>query len=113
MNLNKKVYLTPRNISELIAPTGNIYESTVVITKRAKHLAMKLKEELDAKLEDYVSISQEKDSLDKHRQYEVSQHYERQPKPVLEAIKEFLEGDIAFRYYDDEKQGDRYMEEFE
>lgn len=103
MNPNKKVYLAPRNIKELISPTGNIYESTVIITKRAKHIAMQMKEELDVKLEDYISNNEEKDSIDAHRQYELTQYYEKLPKPVLEATREFLEGDIAFRYIDEEK----------
>ncbi|WP_339044110.1 DNA-directed RNA polymerase subunit omega [Cardinium endosymbiont of Tipula unca] len=103
MNPNKKVYLAPRNIQELIAPTGNIYESTVIITKRAKHIAMQMKEELDAKLEDYITGSEERDSIDAHRQYEITQYYEKLPKPVLEATREFLEGNIAFRYIQEEK----------
>lgn len=101
MSLNKKVYLVPRNIDELVAPTGNIYESTVIITKRAKHIAMNRKEELDRKLEEFTSIMEEKDDVDACRQYEITQYYERLPKPVLEATREFLEGDIAFRYIDE------------
>ncbi|AXI23970.1 RNA polymerase Rpb6 [Cardinium endosymbiont of Sogatella furcifera] len=102
MILNKKVYLVPRNIHELIAPTGNIYESTVIITKRAKQIAMHMKDELDRKLEEFMSITEEKDSIDVQRQYEITQHYEKLPKPVLEATTEFLEGAIAFRYIHEE-----------
>ncbi|ROT47613.1 DNA-directed RNA polymerase subunit omega [Candidatus Cardinium hertigii] len=104
MSLNKKLYLVPRNVHELIAPTGNIYETTVIITKRAKHIAMHMKEELDRKLEEFMLISDEKDSIDAHRQYEITQSYERLPKPVLEATREFLEGDIVFRYMHDAEQ---------
>ncbi|UWW96720.1 MAG: DNA-directed RNA polymerase subunit omega [Candidatus Cardinium sp.] len=106
MSLNKKVYLVPRNIHELIAPTGNIYESTVIITKRAKQIAMNMKDELDCKLEEFMSIIDEKDSIDAQRQYEITQHYEKLPKPVLEATTEFLEGDIAFRYIHETAQGE-------
>ncbi|CCM09861.1 Putative uncharacterized protein [Cardinium endosymbiont cEper1 of Encarsia pergandiella] len=98
MSLNKKVYVTPKDIHKLIAPTGNIYESTVIITKRAKQIAMNRKSELDLKLEEFMSISEEKDSIDAQRQYEITQHYEKLPKPVIEATSEFLEGDIAFHY---------------
>lgn len=102
MNLNKKVYLVPRNIHELIAPTGNIYESTVIITKRAKQIAMNMKDELDRKLEEFMSIIEEKDSIDAQRQDELTKYYEKLPKPVLEATREFLEDDIAFRYVNEE-----------
>lgn len=104
MSLNKKVYLAPRDIHVLIAPTGNIYESTVIITKRAKQIAMNRKNELDLKLEEFMSIAEEKDSIDAQRQYEITQHYEKLPKPVLEATTEFLEGAIAFRYIDPAEQ---------
>ena len=103
MNLSKKVYLVPRNIHELIAPTGNIYESTVIITKRAKQIAMNMKNQLDAKLDEFMSITEAKDSIDAQRQYEITQHYEKLPKPVLEATREFLERAISFRYIDEEE----------
>lgn len=107
INLSKKVYLAPKNIHELIAPTGNIYESTVIITTRAKQVAMHMKDELDRKLEEFMSITEIKDSIDAQRQYEITQHYERLPKPVIEATNEFLEGDIAFRYIDEVEQKDK------
>ncbi|HLP35153.1 MAG TPA: DNA-directed RNA polymerase subunit omega [Amoebophilaceae bacterium] len=98
MNLNKKLYLAPKNIHDLIAPTGNIYESTVVIIKRAKQIATNKKEALDRKLELFASISEEKDPLDAQKQYEITQYYEKLPKPVLEATREFLEEELEFRY---------------
>lgn len=102
MGLNKKVYLVPKNIHELIAPTGNIYESSVIITKRAKQIAMRVKEKLDRQLAEFMVITEEKDCIDAHRQYEIAQHYERLPKPVIEATEEFLAGDIVSRYIDED-----------
>ncbi|MGI2298446.1 DNA-directed RNA polymerase subunit omega [Candidatus Cardinium hertigii] len=98
MSLSKKVYVTPKDIHKLIAPTGNIYETTVIITKRAKQIAMNRKSELDLKLEEFMSIAEEKDSIDAQRQYEITQHYEKLPKPVIEATSEFLEDAISFHY---------------
>lgn len=98
MNLNQKAYLAPKNIHELIVPTGNIYESTVIITKRAKQVATNAKEELDRKLELFESIGEEKDPLDAQKQYEITQFYEKLPKPVVAATKEFLAGELNFRY---------------
>ncbi|WP_250238023.1 DNA-directed RNA polymerase subunit omega [Cardinium endosymbiont of Oedothorax gibbosus] len=94
--------MAPRNIHELIAPTGNIYESTVIITKRAKQIAMNMKDELDRKLEEFMPVIEEKDSIDAQRQDEITKYYEKLPKPVLEATRGFLEGDIAFRYINEE-----------
>ncbi|MDD9139827.1 MAG: DNA-directed RNA polymerase subunit omega [Candidatus Cardinium sp.] len=101
MNLNKKVYLVPRNVDELIASTDNIYETTVIITKRAKQITLRMKEELNRSLEEFTADAAEKDSLDLHRQYAIAQHYEKLPKPVLEATEEFLRGDLTFRYIEE------------
>ncbi|MBX9890325.1 MAG: DNA-directed RNA polymerase subunit omega [Amoebophilaceae bacterium] len=98
MKSNKKLGLLPRNIQELIAPTNNIYESTVIITNRAKQIAMNMKQELSKKLEVFVSISDERDPIDLHRQSEITQQYEKLPKPTLAATKEFLEGELTFHY---------------
>lgn len=102
MNFNKKVYLRPRNIDDLTSSTGNIYESTVVIAKRSKQVVVNKKEELGRKLEEFVSMASEKDTLDLSRQCEITQYYEKLPKPVLEATSEFLEGELLFRYTDDQ-----------
>ena len=52
-NKEYKVYgnTITRNLSELAEPTGNIYESTMIIAKRANQIAAEVKQELSAKLE--------------------------------------------------------------
>ena len=47
-----KVYgnTVTRDLSELAEPTGNIYESTMIIAKRANPIAAEVKQELSAKL---------------------------------------------------------------
>ncbi len=55
--MKQSIALTPRNFVELVKSTGNIYETTVIIAKRAKQIAVKTKEELDAKLAEFISHS--------------------------------------------------------
>ena len=43
-----------RNMSELVANTGNIYETLSIITKRAKQLSVDIKHELNNKLEEFA-----------------------------------------------------------
>lgn len=100
MNFEKRVYLQPQNISDLIASTGNIYESTVIVAKRSKQILANKKEELNRKLEEFVSIASERDTLDLSRQCEITKYYERLPKPILEATQEFLEDELLVRYID-------------
>ena len=87
-----------RDIKNLAAPTGNIYESVVVLYKRANQIAMAEKKELTKKLEDFKN---ERDTMDEvfenKEQIEISKYYERQPKPDLVAIAEFEDGELYYR----------------
>ena len=87
-----------RDIKNLAAPTGNIYESVVVLYKRANQIAMAEKKELTKKLEDFKN---ERDTMDEvfenKEQIDISKYYERQPKPDLVAISEFENGELTYR----------------
>ena len=87
-----------RDIKTLAEPTGNIYESVVVLYKRANQIALAEKKELTKKLEDFKS---ERDTMDEvfenKEQIEISKYYERQPKPDLVAISEFENKELFYR----------------
>ena len=44
----------PRDVLELVAKTGNIYESLVIISKRARQISSDLKWEIQRKLEEFA-----------------------------------------------------------
>lgn len=87
-----------RDLSEFAAPTGNIYETVVILSKRANQLAVAEKKELNKKLEDFKN---DRDTMEEvfenHEQIEISKYYERQPKPTLVAISEFQDDQIMYR----------------
>ena len=87
-----------RDIKNLAEPTGNIYESVVVLYKRANQIALAEKKELNKKLEDFKN---ERDTMEEvfenKEQIEISKYYERQPKPDLVAIAEFENGELFYR----------------
>ena len=87
-----------KDVRDLAAPTGNIYESVVVLYKRANQIAVAEKKELTKKLEDFKN---ERDTMDEvfenKEQIEISKYYERQPKPDLVAISEFEDGELYYR----------------
>lgn len=87
-----------RDIKNLAAPTGNIYESVVVLYKRANQIALAEKKELSKKLEDFKN---ERDTMEEvfenKEQIEISKYYERQPKPDLVAISEFESEELFYR----------------
>lgn len=87
-----------RDIKTLAEPTGNIYESVVILYKRANQLALAEKKELTKKLEDFKNDRDTMDEVFENReQIEISKFYERQPKPGLVAIEEFRDGELTYR----------------
>ena len=85
-------------MADIAAPTGNIYESTVIIAKRANQIAADLKQELSKKLEEFSNYADTlEETFENREQIEISRHYERLPKPSLTAIKEFQEGKVFYR----------------
>lgn len=88
-----------RDIKDLAAPTGNIYETTVIIAQRANQIAMAEKKELNKRLEEFRN---ERDTMEEtfenKEQIEISKYFERQPKPSLVAISEFEDGELSFRF---------------
>ena len=87
-----------RDIDKLSSPTGNIYESVVVVSKRAKQIAVNLKEELNNKLAEFATtVDNLEEVFENREQIEISKFYERMPKPTSTAIEEFLEGKLNHR----------------
>ena len=92
-----------RNIPDLDSRTGNIYESVVVIGKRANQISSEIKQELNRKLTDFSTTTDSlEETFENREQIEISKYYERMPKPTLIATEEFLEGKIYFREKDEE-----------
>lgn len=87
-----------RDLRELDKATENLYESIVVISKRANQIGVEIKEELNAKLAEFASSNDNLEEVFENReQIEISKHYERMPKPTLVAIDEFLKDKVYFR----------------
>jgi len=57
-----------------------------------------LKEELNTKLQEFASFSDNLEEVFENReQIEISRYYEKLPKPTLIAYEEFKEGQIYYR----------------
>ena len=97
-NTNAETTTVTRNMDEIEAVTGNIYESCVVVSKRSDQLAVELKEELIGKLNEFASSTDNLEEIFENReQIEISRFYERLPKTNAIALKEFLEDEIYMR----------------
>lgn len=87
-----------RELRDLAAPTGNIYEAVMIIAKRANQISADIKQELSKKLEEFSTYADTlEETFENREQIEISRHYERLPKPTLTATKEFEEGGIFYR----------------
>lgn len=93
-----------RNLSELAKPTGNIYESVMIIAKRANQISANVKQELSQKLEEFSNYADTlEETFENREQIEISKHYERLPKPTLIAIEEFRNNEIYYRKVEDQQ----------
>lgn len=101
MNTNKAAIpntTVTRNVNDLDQKTANIYESLVIISKRANQISNNMKEELHGKLAEFASSNDNLEEIFENReQIEISKHYERMPKPSLIAIDEFLNDKVYYR----------------
>ncbi|MBQ1672558.1 MAG: DNA-directed RNA polymerase subunit omega [Bacteroidales bacterium] len=100
---NQKIAQVPvntvtRNLADFAAPTGNVYESVMIIAKRSNQIAADIKQELNHKLEEFSNYADTlEETFENREQIEISKYYERLPKPTLIATKEFLDGKIYYR----------------
>jgi DNA-directed RNA polymerase subunit K/omega len=94
-----------RDAEELAQPTGNIYESISIISKRAKQIASNVKEELNGKLAEFASTVDNLEEIFENReQIEISKFYERMPKPVSMSIEEFKNDEVYWKYKEEETE---------
>lgn len=93
-----------RDLCEFAEPTGNIYETVVILSKRSNQIAMSEKKELMEYLE---AVKTDRDTMEEivenREQIDVSKRFERRPKPTLRAISEFEDNQI---YYETIKEGE-------
>ncbi|MDR2039582.1 MAG: DNA-directed RNA polymerase subunit omega [Bacteroidales bacterium] len=87
-----------RDLDKLYEPTGNIYETVVIVSKRANQIGVEMKQELNRKLEEFSSYTDNLEEVFENReQIEISRFYEKLPKPSLIALQEFLDQDVYYR----------------
>ena len=75
-----------RDLNELAKDTKNVYETVSIISKRARQISAKVKEELSAKLAEFATTVDNLEEIFENReQIEISRFYERMPKSTIVA----------------------------
>lgn len=84
-----------RDMVSLSKDTENIYETVMIIAKRANQIAQETKQELETKLQEFaVYTDDQQEMVENEEQIEISRQYERMPKPTLIAAKEYEDGEL-------------------
>ena len=95
---NAPVTTVTRNLDMLNKETDNIYETVIVVSRRANQIGVEMKQELNKKLEEFASYTDNLEEVFENReQIEISKFYERLPKPTLIALQEHEEAKIFHR----------------
>ena len=87
-----------RNLNDLAEVTDNVYETIVILSKRADQISAEMKEELTQKLDEFASHTDNLEEIFENReQIEISKFYERLPKPTAIAIQELEQDKVYHR----------------
>lgn len=94
-----------RDLDKLDNKTDNIYETLVILSKRANQISVGMKEELTQKLDEFASHTDNLEEIFENReQIEISKFYERLPKPTAISIQEYEQDKIYRRNPDAETE---------
>ena len=104
MSINKRALasvnpmIETRDVIAIKEKTGNLYESIVVMSRRANQIAVTMKEELHKKLDEFSSHTDSLEEIHENKeQIEISRMYERMANPALQSTTEFFEVKIYYR----------------
>ncbi len=87
-----------RDLNDLDVETDNIYQTVVVASKRANQISVEMKLELNRKLEEFASYTDNLEEVfENPEQIEISKFFERLPKPSLISLQEMTDDQIYFR----------------
>ncbi|MEG1684620.1 MAG: DNA-directed RNA polymerase subunit omega [Bacteroides sp.] len=102
---NAPVNTITRDMMDLCADSGNIYETVAIIGKRANQISVEIKSDLSKKLQEFASYTDNLEEVFENReQIEISRYYEKLPKAGLIAAQEYEEGRVYYRNPAKEKE---------
>ncbi|MCH8494662.1 MAG: DNA-directed RNA polymerase subunit omega [Balneolales bacterium] len=85
------------NVEKLQDTTGNIYESIVIMSKRARQIAAREKMELDDKLKYFEGFEDEEEFAFNEEQERISKEFEKRPHATQRAVADMDNDKISFR----------------
>jgi DNA-directed RNA polymerase subunit K/omega len=102
LNSNTSNVAETKNLTDIKAKTGNLYESIAIVARRANQINITIKEELHNKLEEFATHTDSLEEIHENKeQIEISRAYEKMPNPALLATQEFMDDKIYYRKNED------------
>jgi len=95
---NAETMAITRNVRDFDKETDNIYESVVILSKRANQISLEIKEAMQEEMQEFTPAQDTLDEVYENRDMiELAKSYERLPKPSALAIQEFLDKKIYYK----------------
>lgn len=100
---NAETMAITRNIHDFDQETDNIYESVVIMSKRANQISLEIKDEMQKEMQEFTPAQDSLEEVFENRDMiDLAKSYEKLPKPTLLAIKEFEDKKIYYKREDEE-----------
>lgn len=100
---NAETMAITRNIHDFDKETDNIYESVVIMSKRANQISLEIKDEMQKEMQEFTPAQDSLEEVFENRDMiDLAKSYEKLPKPTLLAIKEFEDKKIYYKREDEE-----------
>jgi DNA-directed RNA polymerase subunit K/omega len=93
--------IRPVDLKQATGKATSIYEAIVIMSRRARQINDELKDSLHRRLETVTSQNDDEGDITNFDQLEISREFDRFPKPTFLALDEMLDGEIEFRYRDE------------
>ena len=95
---NAETMAITRNVREFDKDTDNIYESVVIMSKRADQISLEIKDEMQKEIQEVAPATDSLEEVFENReQIELSKFFEQLPKPTQLALYEFENGLVYFK----------------
>ncbi len=96
-NTHSPLTTPTRDLQQMCEKVGNIYETVVILGKRANQINVALKKEIDERIKDFADQQDIAEEIFENReQTDISKEYEMLPKPTLIATQEFIEDKLEY-----------------
>jgi DNA-directed RNA polymerase subunit K/omega len=92
--------ISPIDLRDIDKRAGNVYEGIIVTAKRARQINSENKIEFNALLSTIPesTTDDETEDIDNPAQLKIALDLEKRKKPHLQALNEFLDGEIEFEF---------------